>query len=68
MIKDVVAAFRFPNNMVAVTDRNGEQIPELQGPYTIELHRLIQARATPQCEWNGYWPLQFSNGESKESV
>lgn len=50
----VGAVFVFPNGMVAVTDENGEQIPELQGRMTEELRRKIEARITDETELNGW--------------
>ena len=37
----VRTAYKFPNDMVAVLNAKGEQIPELQGRYSTELHQAI---------------------------
>lgn len=54
MVKDVGAVFLFDNGMVATCNIEGEQIPELQGSYSIELHKKIFLRATTNCEWKGF--------------
>lgn len=54
LIKRVAAAFLFESGVIAVTDAHGQQIPELQGSYSIEKHKRILLEALPDCELNGF--------------
>lgn len=45
MITDV---FIFPNDMVAVTDQNGKQMPKFQGKRTFKLMKKIKDRISRQ--------------------
>lgn len=40
-------AYRFPNGMVVTYDVDGNQIPDLQGPWTKELEQKIRANTGP---------------------
>jgi len=51
VIQEVRTVFIFPNGMIAVTDQNGEQIPELQGESSPELLKKIKARVTTKTIW-----------------
>ena len=53
-MKKVKAVFRFPNGMIAVTDQNGQQIPELQGEDTPEIRRKIEKRIDENTKLYGY--------------
>lgn len=46
------AVFIFPNGMIAVTNKNGEQIPELQGEKTAKLLEKIKKRSDKLTEWS----------------
>jgi hypothetical protein len=43
--------FVFPNGLVAVTNRRGEQLAELQGPDSPALRARIRARSDAQTLW-----------------
>jgi hypothetical protein len=47
--------------MLAVCDENGQQISELQGRYTRELHERIAMEALPSCIWHGFEDVPFLN-------
>lgn len=50
----VTSTYRWANGMVMCFGDDGEQITELQGPFTPELAVAIRARSTPQTEWIGW--------------
>lgn len=52
--KRVQTAFLFPNGVLAACDARGEQIPELQGAYSIDKHKRICLEALPDCKFNGF--------------
>jgi hypothetical protein len=52
--RDVSAAYRWANGMVMVFGVGGEQLSELQGPYSDDLHGRIQRRSTPRTTWVGF--------------
>jgi hypothetical protein len=58
--------YLFPNGMVATFDKNGVQIPKLQGKYTKELHKKILDNSDMGCIWNGFsgQELQLTNNNS----
>lgn len=43
----------FPNGNVAVCDQHGQQMPELQGPWSEELEKRIRAAAHPHAVFHG---------------
>ena len=49
-VKDV---YLFPNGNFAVFDLGGSQISELQGPYSVTLHKRILIEAREDCEFKG---------------
>jgi len=59
----VKCVFLFPNGNVAVTDENGQQIPELQGLYKDVKDRVLAA-ADEDTEFNG-WPTSDTVSEVK---
>lgn len=59
MEQRVVAAFLFPNGNLAVFDKNGNQIPELQTQYSIETHKRILLEAVDGCEFHGFDILPY---------
>lgn len=54
MDRDVSSAYRWANDMVMVFGLDGEQIPELQGAYSDDLHGRIQQRSTSRTTWVGF--------------
>lgn len=52
--KRVKTAYLFDNGNLAVCDEKGEQIPELQGQYSIHTHKRILLEAMDSCEYNGF--------------
>jgi hypothetical protein len=58
MKKLATNSFLFPNGMVATTDQNGEQIPELQGEYSIDLHLKIIKRSSKEAILHGFPELK----------
>lgn len=46
--------YLFPNGNVATFDRNGAQIPELQGVYSLQLLEKIKQHADEYTVWNGF--------------
>ena len=55
--KRVKNAYLFDNGNLAAFDIAGEQIPELQGAYSIETHKRILLEAMDDCEFNGFYSL-----------
>ena len=47
-------AYKFPNNMVAVFNAEGEPMPELQGEYSTELHQSILDASDENTELHGF--------------
>lgn len=54
--RTVKVGYRWSNNMVMVFDHDGEQIPELQGPYTEALAAAVEARSLPGRTQLFGWP------------
>ena len=54
LIKRVKSVYLFENGNLAVFDRNGEQICELQGLYSLDKHKRIMLEASDDCEFNGF--------------
>jgi hypothetical protein len=54
LVKRVQSAYLFDNGNLAASDIRGDQIPELQGPYSIEKHQRIVAEALDTCEFKGF--------------
>lgn len=50
----VMATFKFTTGIVATCGYDGEQIPELQGMYSKELHEKIKKRSDENTRWNGF--------------
>ena len=50
----VMATYRFPNGNVATFGYDDQQISELQGLYTKELHNKISLRSDEKTSWNGF--------------
>lgn len=50
----VLATYKFSNGMVATVGYDDQQIPELQGKYTKELHEQIKDRSDHRTKWNGF--------------
>lgn len=51
---DVRSTYRWANGMVMTFGWDGEQIPELQGPYSDELAAAIRRRSCSVTEWVGF--------------
>ena len=52
--RKIKSVFRFPNRMIAVCDKNGQQISELQGEDTPELRAKINKLIDEKTELFGY--------------
>lgn len=50
----VMVTYKFPNGMVCTCDMQGDQVPELQGKYSPELHKKIKYYSNEKTEWNGF--------------
>ena len=50
----VRTAYKFPNNMVAVFNAEGEQMPEFQRRYSTELHRAISDASDEDTVLHGF--------------
>ena len=48
----------FPTGVLSVFDSNGEQIPELQGTYSIDKHKRILLEAMDECKYEGFNQLR----------
>lgn len=59
LIKRAKDVYLFPTGMLAVCGEDGQQIPELQGPYSIVLHRRIMLEALDECIFIGFEILPF---------
>jgi hypothetical protein len=57
----IIAVYKFPNNQVATIGYDGEQIPQLQGTYSKELHQEISNHSNDKTKWNGLTPLTKKN-------
>lgn len=58
--------YLFDNGNLAVFDENGEQMPELQGTYSIELHKRILLEADITCKFEGFDRLPFGFNKSAQ--
>jgi hypothetical protein len=63
-IRRAKSVYLFTHGIVATCDYMGEQIPELQGSYSIDLHRRILLEALPDCDFMGFEILPSSFIES----
>lgn len=54
MLADVRSTYRWANGNVMTFGEDGEQICELQGPYSRELEVRIRRRSSAQTEWIGW--------------
>jgi hypothetical protein len=54
LIKRVHSAYLFPNGNLAACDTMGNQIPELQGAYSIDKHKRILLEASDACMFKGF--------------
>ncbi len=52
--KRVKNAYLFDNGNLAALDLSGQQIPELQGAYSIEKHKRIVLESLDDCKFNGF--------------
>lgn len=52
--KRVQNAYLFDNGNLAAFDLGGQQIPELQGPYSIGTHKRILLEARDDCKFQGF--------------
>jgi hypothetical protein len=50
----VKSTYLFDNQMVMTFGFDGQQIPDLQGPYTKELEEKIRANSGMMTEWSGF--------------
>ena len=50
----VRSVYLFDNNMVMTFGFDGQQIPDLQGPYTKELEEKIRENSGMMTEWFGF--------------
>ena len=57
--KRIAVTYKFPNGNVATCDQYGEQMPDYQGVYTIELHNKILRKADYRTEFKGYYNYQW---------
>lgn len=55
--KRVKSAYLFDNGNLAVFDYVGQQIPELQGTYSIDRHKRILLEAMDDCDFKGFYQL-----------
>lgn len=54
LIKRVKDAYLFPNGNLVACDAAGNQISELQDPYSIDKHKRILLEAMDNCEFKGF--------------
>lgn len=52
--KRVTKVYLLPNGNFTVFNTEGQQIGELQGPYSIDLHKRILLEAMDDCEFDGF--------------
>lgn len=57
----VKSTFLFDNGMIITFDKYENQIPELQGEYSEELHKKITERSEPTTVWTGFAPFDLKN-------
>ena len=49
----IACSFLFPNGMIVTFDKSGNQIPMLQGKYSVELHDKIISYSDHNTDWKG---------------
>ena len=54
LTKRVKSAFLFPNGMLVACGIDDQQIPELNGPYSINKHKRIILESCDDCEFKGF--------------
>jgi hypothetical protein len=54
LVKRIKNTYLFPNGNLAVFGFDGQQIPELQGAYSIDKHKRILLEAREDCEFSGF--------------
>lgn len=52
--KRIKAAYLFENGNLAAIDTDGQQVPELQGAYSIDTHKRIILESTDYCSFTGF--------------
>ena len=55
--KRVKNVYLFTNGNLATFNYEDEQVPELQGPYSIDIHKRILLEAIDDCEFKGFHVL-----------
>lgn len=50
----VMATYKFPNGNVVTFGYNGQQVPMLQGIYSIELEEKIKQYSNNKTKWEGF--------------
>lgn len=50
----VTSVYRFPNGNVCVFNKEGNQVPDLQGKYNAELHKKIRYYSNEVTNWQGF--------------
>lgn len=63
-MKKLKAVYLFPNGNIAVFDTSGQQVPELQGEYSLEKHRRILLQADNSTTFEGFEHLPAGFVES----
>ena len=51
MVSVIKSVYLFPNEMICVCDKNGEQIPEFQGRFSIERMKQILDNSDENTEF-----------------
>lgn len=64
----VMATFKYHNGMVATCGYDGQQIPELQGKYSIELHARIKEHSDERTQWYGFPQKPKPRYQDKEKL
>lgn len=59
LVKRIASAYLFENGNICCCDIGGNQIPEVQGPYSIDLHKRVILEAVDTCEFKGFQILPF---------
>ncbi len=63
-MRDIKSVYLFPNGNVASFNIAGEQVPELQGSYSIDLHKKIKLRSVDNCSFSGFGILPHGFNEN----
>jgi hypothetical protein len=50
----VANVYKFSNGMIMTFDGDGNQMPDLQGEYSKELHKEIVDASTNETKWSGF--------------